>query len=376
MVDKHRQENKKEIAMKILHVVDMISQYKAGGSAKVPFQLGEAQARLGHDVTIYTSDYEAENQVAPKGVQLVKYHCVINLLGGIRVTPGMLFADFKQFDIMHLHNYRTLVNVIAVSKGIPFVIQAHGSATKLRARISRPLYKMLWNSNIMSRAKAFIADTEMEIEHYLDQGAPRKKIYLVPVGIDSNEYKRLPVRKNNRKKRVLFLGRFHPIKAPDLLAKAFSLLDRDDTELIIAGIDYGFELELRQLIRKLDIKNVQYLGPVYDAEKIIEYTNADVYVMPSRYEMFGLTLLEALACGTPVIITDRCGVAPLLPTECGQVVPFDEYTLAEAINKALDSHAADVYRSYRIKWAMQYSWSKIAPKVIDICKKCLTYPVD
>ena len=101
------------------------------------------------------------------------------------------------------------------------------------------------------------------------------------------------------------------------------------------------------------------------------YTNADVYVMPSRYEMFGLTFLEALACGTPVIMTDRCGAAPLLPPECGMVVPFDEYALAEMLNKVLDKDIANSYRQYRIKWAKQYDWAKIAPQVMRVYEKVL-----
>lgn len=351
--------------MNILHAVDMVSQYKAGGSAKVPYQLGQAQARMGHKVTIYASDYQAKDQLPPYGVKLVKFHCLLNFLG-MRVTPSMLFANFKQFDIVHLHNYRTLVNIIAANKGVPYVLQAHGSCLPLRTLID-PLHNFIWKNLILKRASAYIADAEMEIDQYVAEGVDRNKVSLVPVGIDFKEFAKLPIRHNNPKKRVLFLGRFHKIKGPDLLAMAFKLLNRDDVELRMVGIDYGFEAELRGRIKTMGIENrVEFIGACFDADKVREYTNADVYVMPSRYEMFGLTFLEALACGTPVIITDRCGAAPLLPPECGIVVPFDEHILSGAIEKALDERMAESYRRYRIKWARQYDWMNLAPKVIEV----------
>ena len=358
--------------MKILHVVDQISQQVAGGSAKVPYQLGEAQARLRHEVTIYTSDYRAQNQKPPRNVDLKMFHCVLNLLGGIRITPGMVFADFKQFDIIHLHNYRTAVNLIAVTKDVPYVLQAHGNAAPLKARLTKPIHNYLWRDLILKRAGAYIADAEMEIGQYVAEGADRGKVSLIPVGIDFNEFAHAPVRVPSSKKIVLFLGRLHENKGPDLLIKAIKILDRDDVVCMIAGYDDGCEAALRQQIKDTGLESkVVYIGPCYGKDKVRAYARADVYVMPSRYELFGLTLLESLACGTPVIITDRCGIAPLLPPECGVVVPFDEQALADAIAKALDDRMADSDRQYRIKCARQYDWANIAPKVIEVYERVL-----
>ena len=352
--------------MNILHVVDMISQRKAGGSAKVPYQLGQIQAAQGHNVTIYTSDYEAREQLSPPGVNLVKFPTLINFLGGVRVTPTMIAADFKQFDIIHMHNYRTMVNIIAASKGVPYVLQAHGSCLPIKG-VTAPLHNIVWRNLIMKRCNAFIADAEMEISQFMAEGAERDRITMIPVGINVSEFAARPLRQSHDKKRVLFLGRFHWNKSPDLLARAIKLLNRDDVTLVIAGVDYGYEAELRRLIAELGIESqVEYVGPCYDADKVREYTNEDVYVMPSRYEMFGLTFLEALACGTPVIITDRCGSAPYLLPECGAVVPYDAQALADAIAFSLDSRMADKWRSYRIEWVSQYDWSVLAPRIMKV----------
>ena len=352
--------------MNILHVIDMISQQKAGGSAKVPYQLGEAQARLGHKVTIFVSDWNAKDMLAPAGVKMVKYHCLINYLGGMKITPGIAFACFGDYNIIHLHNYRLPIHIIPANQGIPVVLQAHGSCIPLKSGMVNLISRNL----IFNRASAYIADAEMEVAQYVAEGADIDKVKVIPVGIDCNEFAHLPERKSNTPKRVLFLGRFHEIKGASLLVRAMKILGRSDVVLAIAGYDDGDEAALRQLIQEIGMDDkVVFLGPRYGDDKVREYTQADVYVMPSRYEMFGLTLLEALACGTPVIITDRCGIAPLLPKECGIVVPLDEYALSEAIAKALDSNMADNDRDYRIKWARQYDWDNIAPKVIEVYEK-------
>jgi len=356
----------------ILHVVDQISQMVAGGSAKVPYQLGEAQARMGHKVAIYASDYRAENQKPPEGVTLKMFHCALNLLGGIRLTPSMVFANFKQFDIIHLHNYRTAVNIIAANKGVPYVLQAHGSCLPLRARLSRPVHNFLWPHLILKGAGAYIADAEMEIGQYVAEGADRSKVSLIPVGIDFKEFANAPAQNRSSKKTVLFLGRLHNNKGPDLFLKAAREIGSDYIDFKIAGYNDGCEAEILQQINELGIGDrVTYAGPLYGRDKVKAYAWADVYVMPSRYELFGLTLLEALACGTPVIITDRCGVAPLLPPECGMVVPFDEFELAEVILYTLRTNKAGSYREYRKQWARQYDWANIAPKVIEVYEKVL-----
>ncbi len=118
--------------MKILHIIDQISQKTAGGSAKVCYQLAEEQARQGNEVSIYTSDYNLNGQfVPPEGVKVKTFRCALNLLGGIRITPGLLMCNWEKFHVMHLHNYRTFLNIVTTWFDIPWVLQAHGSASPL-----------------------------------------------------------------------------------------------------------------------------------------------------------------------------------------------------------------------------------------------------
>src|SRR4030042_6582482 len=199
--------------MRILHVVDQISQTLHGGSAKVPFQLASAQAKLGHDVTIFSSDYEAKEQGAPEGVKLDKFKTVFSFQN-LRFTPGMYLRDYRKFDIVHLHNYRTIVNlIIADVCYLPMVLQAHGNAAPITWRKwINPVASRVFKYGVLKRCQRYIADAESEIEHYLKEGAGREQISLIPVGIDLAEFKGLPAKQNHGYKNILFLGRLDKIK--------------------------------------------------------------------------------------------------------------------------------------------------------------------
>lgn len=355
--------------MKILHVIDQISQKTGGGASKVAFELARAQAQLGHDVTIYTTDYNAKEQAAPPSFKLVKFRNWFDLFGVLSVAPGLLFAKYD-YDVMHLHNWRTIVNVLACLRKRPTIVQAHGSSRPIKG-LTKPLHDLVWGGLILKRAGRCIADADVEVQHYVTEGVNRDKVVVIPVGINLDEFRIMP-RYNSQYKTVLFLGRLDEIKGVDLLVKAFSLVKDDNIRLKISGIDYGVEKELKALIRELGLgSRVDWIGPVYGAEKTKVYTNADVFVMPSRYEMWGITFMEALACSTPVIMTDTCEASSLLPLECGIVVPLNEVALAEGIKTALDTNLVSRYRKYRWQWVAQYSWTNIAALTIKLYKEVL-----
>jgi glycosyltransferase involved in cell wall biosynthesis len=365
--------------MKILHVIDLISQTRAGGSAKVPYHLAKEQAKQGHDVTIFSSDWDAKDQGPPEGARLTKFKTVLNLYG-YRITPGLIRANVKEFDIIHLHNFRTFLNAcvsfLAGRAGIPYVLQAHGSMIiDQHKKLLKRIEDVVSSKRIMRRATRLIAVSDIEVKQYEDMGNLRDKIVTIPNGIDLDEFKNLPPRGEFRKKYnikpdeklVLYLGRIHEIKGLELLAGAFTRLNSKEISLVIAGYDDGYMSKFVDLTKKLGIEQrIIYTGAAYGMDKLKVYTDADVYVLPSKYEIFGITVLEALACGTPVIVTDRCGLKNIACDEYGMTVPYDEERLAEAILKITKDKLVDTYRDKRKKLAGEYSWSKIAEQMNEV----------
>lgn len=353
--------------MKILHVVNQISQQTGGGSAVVPYKLSEAQVRLGHTVGIFTSDYKAADQPAPEGVRLIKFKGYGKFLRESCFTPGAIWADYHKWDILHLHNYRTLINWIATSAYIPYVIQAHGSCLPIKRMVTRPAHNIFWRQMIYG-AKRLIADADIEVDQYLKEGGKCKQIVNIPVGVDLREYEPLP-EQHIHTKTVLYLGRIEKNKGVDLLIDALKHLP-PDVRLVIVGIDYGFELKARAQANQYNGR-VEFVGPLFGGDKIQAYCNAGVYVMPSRYEMWGLTFMEALACGTPVVVTDKCGSAKVIVPVLGSVAECDPEDLARVINQVISSGMALRDRDQRREWVKQYSWDTLAVQYVNLYKEVL-----
>ena len=136
---------------------------------------------------------------------------------------------------------------------------------------------------------------------------------------------------------ILFLGRLSEKKSPDMLLEAFASLSKDTESktlhLVFAGPDEGgMKAQLAQMSARLGVTpQVQFAGAIFGEEKWAAYRDADIFVLPSQNENFGNTAAEALAAGTPVIVTEQCGIAPLLADVAGLVVPYDAGALSRAI---------------------------------------------
>ena len=353
--------------MNVVHIIDLISQKYHGGAAQACFHLAEAQARQGHTVTIISSNCKAKDQEAPQGVRLIKLRC-LDLFGKVRITPGLVFREFGDTDIIHLHTFRTFMNIVAANTIKPCVLQAHGCMPQYS--FTNPVQDIVWKNLVFKRALRYLASTEHERTQYMEYGADPKDISIVPMGIDLREFCDIPERQPSNQKKILFVGRLHEIKGLDLLIESFSRITEPGIILQIAGPDDGYEAEARNAVHVYGMdKRIQFLGGVYGRGKLQLYVNADVVVVPSRYESFGISWLESLACGTPVILTDACAAANLLPPFCGQVVPRIAGNMAHAI---LDSVMwSDQDRESRRHWAFQFDWGNIAEDVLMIYEDVL-----
>ena len=140
---------------------------------------------------------------------------------------------------------------------------------------------------------------------------------------------------------VLFLGRLSVKKSPDLLLRAFAEVKKRRAgmplRLVFAGPDLGgVRAQLVEMAAQLDAsQEVQFAGPLFGQEKWAAYRDADVFVLPSQNENFGNTAAEAVASGTPVIVTEQCGIAPLLANQAGMVARHEVHHLAEVLSRIL-----------------------------------------
>ena len=378
--------------MEILEVTNLFSPIH-GGSAEAPYHLSKELAKRGHKVAIYTSDFKLRQEYIIPTAE-VKIHAFKTWLGlaEFHMTPGIIKKakeEIRHLDIIHMHNYRTFQNIVmhhyAKKCGVPYVLQAHGSVTTFFQKgMLKRIFDRVWGHKILKDASRVIAVTPIEVEQYKSMGISENKIEVVPNGIDLSEFANLPVRGGFREKYgvsdsqkiILYLGRIDKIKGLDLFSKAFAGLSKllGEVTLVVAGPDDGYLRELKRLIKGLKIEErVLYTGPLYGQEKLKAYIDADVYVLPSSYEIFGITLLEACACGTPVVVTDRCGIANVIDGQAGLVVPYDKEQLQRALLHMLDDDKMRLRFGEKGKLLVRekFNWEKIAEQIEDLYERVL-----
>jgi len=348
--------------MKILQVVPYFS-WSYGGPVKSVYELSKSLSEMGHDVTIFTTDVCRDHRLPDNdkiklgGVNVRYFKCFSNWAASnmkLHLSPAMRLAiknELKNFDLVHLHDYRSVTHFYiqhyAIKYGVPYILQAHGAAPKIygnqsfKFTFSKIFFDFFFGQKILMNSSKLIALTKTEASQYLELGANPSKIEIVPNGIRLSEYQKLPEvgafrRKyciGSNEKIILYLGRIHKIKGIDLLLRSFSdmAFNSDSTKLVIVGPDDGYLSELKQQIKDLNLGDkILYIGPLYGHDKLSAYVDANVYVLPSVYETFPMTVLEAFACGKPVIVTDKCGISDFVK-KVGYVIKYDETELKTSL---------------------------------------------
>ncbi len=220
-------------------------------------------------------------------------------------------------------------------------------------------------------------------------GAQPDRITVVPCGVDTQMFRPLDSSASKKhlslpdKKLILFVGRIDPVKGIDTLLKAMVMVRQEmgsdyNAELLIVGgdkdsTDYSQDSEISRLKRmtaELNLENtVTFLGSQRQDRLPYYYSAAEVCVLPSRYESFGMVALEAMACGTPVIASQVGGLSSLIQDErCGFVVPEgNEKALAEKICLLLGNPSLRETMGWNARErSLLYGWHAIADRILEI----------
>jgi glycosyltransferase involved in cell wall biosynthesis len=363
--------------MRILKITQTYYPYlsKGGPPAKVR-AIAKALAGRGHEVTVLTADRgetDGETKLADltdwsrspsewgweardNGVETI-YLPTMQNYRATTVNPRILrfcARRLREYDVVHIYGLYDLIGSTAGwfcrRYGIPYVLEPLGMfGSKVRSRQKKLLYRKLVGDSLFKRAKAIIATSETERDALIQGGIAAERIALRRNGIDLSEFQSLPARGAFRARFALsektpvifFLGRLSFIKGLDLLVKAFARLE-SDARLVIAGPDDfdGCAQTVRALIEEFGLgERVTLAGPLYGREKLEALVDADVVVLPSRHESFGNAAAESIACGTPVLVTDQCGIARLVEGKAGLVVPYDVEALHKGMQRLLEDEA-------------------------------------
>ena len=359
--------------MRILKVTQGYAPFFEFGGPPVKVRaLAEGLARRGHAVTVLTADWGLDQRLRerPEGngaeaspfgrrwkVNGVTAEYLGNWLHYRRLSwnPGLgryLNARLEDFEVAHIFGlydfFGPRVAEECRKRQIPYVVEPIGMFLPIVRNIAlKRMYHRIWGREMLSGASTIIATAERERDELVTGGIPESRIMLRRNGVETPA--QLPERGAFRNKAriaketklILFLGRLSQKKSPDLLLKAFAGLtpekDAGEVLLVFVGPDEsGMKSKLQQMARQAGVaERVLFCPPLEGEAKWEAYRDADVFALPSQSENFGNTAAEAVVAGTPVLVTDRCGIAPFLKDVAGVVVRHDEQDLKQALRHLL-----------------------------------------
>jgi glycosyltransferase involved in cell wall biosynthesis len=357
--------------MRILKITESYAPfYEFGGPPVKVEALAKGLAERGHKVTVLSADWGFESRqpgerpnarrspfgwVSEDGGVEAQYLPTWLRYRSLTWNPAVTRycrARLDQFEIVHIFGLYDLLGPPVAracrERGIPYVVEPIGMFLPIvRSILLKRVYHRLWGARMLGGSSAVVATAEQELEELARGGIPRSKLSLRRNGVMVP--RDMPARGRFRVEQglppdalvVLFLGRLSEKKSPQMLLEAFArlparLLGRE-VRLVFAGPDEsGMRSRLEQRSENLGVKaRVRFAGALFGSAKWSAYVDSDVFVLPSQNENFGNTAAEAAACGTPVVITETCGVAPLLSGAAGIVVPHETSALAGAVQQVL-----------------------------------------
>ena len=389
--------------MKILHVAHFFYPcLSAGGVVNASYQIAKMQAR-DNSVKVISSDacrkrlkFEGSRyDVDVDGVKVDYFKNVSNRFKLATMLDTPIFAPFrirrqiKDFDVVHVHEHRQTLGIIACyfarRYGIPYVVQAHGSVLPFFQKEGlKNLFDKVFGFKILHGASKVFALTEVEKEQYLKMGVEEERIEIVPLGINIGEYSNLPEEGRFREKfniseddrLVIFIGRIHEIKGLDLLVDAFHELiqSHSNIKLAIVGPDDGYGDALDSRIKERGISDeVVVTGPLYKREKQEALVDCDLFVMPSRYESFTTSGLEAMACGKPLVLTRNNHIHDWVDGSVGLACDDNKISLKEAMEAILfdEELSHEFGENGRRLIRDKYNWDMINQQILDIYKNMI-----
>ncbi len=362
--------------MRVIQVVPSLAAESSGPSYSVP-GLCKGLKSVGVDVELHVPSpvLNPENHT----FKIVQYpRKTFFHLRGAEWSPKMkrgLFRECRNADIIHTNALWMIPNVYAAKavKGTQckLVTAPRGSLAPWALGFNKIkkciLGRLLGQYSALSATNMWHATCEKEYEEIRMAGY-QQPVAIVPIGMDVPDVVSHVKETEERIRKVVFFGRLHKVKAIDNLVLAWAqIADRfRGWELVIAGPDGGVRNEMEALVDEERIPRVSFVGEINGDLKYKFLESADVYVLPSRTENFGVTVAEALACGTPVIASQGTPWKGLETERAGRWVPIGVESLVMALHEimSLDDLGRRQMGERGRQWIVRdFSWTGIGTKM-------------
>jgi glycosyltransferase involved in cell wall biosynthesis len=386
--------------MKILHVISSLARELGGPSQSCP-GMARAVAALGHDVRICTSKWDGAGKTvdAPSGQPVMRdgvsyYYYTMPTLRVMAFSPEMVRALpglVDDVDIVHLHSlylaHSWATGDISRRHGKPYIIRPHGTLDPYifrRRRWRKRVVEVLFQNRVNRNAAAFHFSTRDEMERSAPYTAGRPG-FVAPLGLDLSRFASTPPRGQFRARYpmigdrpvVLFYSRLSFVKGLDILIPAFAKAVREglDAVLVMAGPDFGMEAKARAWIAEHGLEDrCVFTGMLEGSDALSALNDADLFVLPSYSESFGMSVVEAMAAGLPVLISEHVKIwREVEADDAGMVKPNDVDAFAAGISELM----GDAKRRQRMganakaSVARRYTWDQVGRRLEEVYEAIL-----
>jgi len=347
-------------------------------------------------VTVYTTNYDVDVEPdvchSVDGVRVYYFRrWADNYIGEVSLKMyRMMKENIPRFDCIYITPVWSPVlwyPMRFISKtDIPFIISPRGGLYPEVVRKKNFFIKKLAFQVIrpyVEKANFIHYTTENEREKVESYWKIKTPAFVIPNGVELKNYDNLPPKGFFKKKfgieghYILHLGRISWIKGLDITAKTFSMLleKYPDLQWIVAGRDDGYKNILLEQLKKLGCENrVRFVGLLQGEDKLGALVDADMFVLPSYSENFGMAVVEAMACGVPVIISNKVGIyREVEKYNAGIVVDTEVESLYRGMRLLLENHELREKISTNGKKLVKehYDIEKVADRMIEVYKAIL-----
>lgn len=355
--------------MNICAVISSLDPATGGPARSVPI-LSEEISNTGLGVTLFVNSIEGipRNSSHSRPVQLISQ---LN-------TAIQKYKENETHSLIHNHGIWLPINhtaaVIAHRYNIPHIISPRGMLEPWAFNFNKWKKKLAWlvyQKRDLLTAKVLHATAGQEAESFRNLGL-QAPIAIIPNGVILPEQlKQIPA--NNKTKKALFISRIHPKKGLINLVQAWAKVSPSNWQVIIAGPDESnHKHDVEREIDRLGLtETFSFSGPIKDNDKWALYNEADLFILPTFSENFGIVVAEALASGLPVITTKGTPWSELTQYNCGWWVDIGVEPLAQAISEAISLSSETRFtmgQRGRKLVTDKYSWDTIAQDMISVYK--------